>query len=228
MTKEKEAVNSMPTCGCGKSLHKPYCDGSHGRSEEQYAEWKRQTELENKNADSTNNRRNTMTISMYQASVPPMIKTLSNLRNLLEKAAAHAEAKKIDPSVLINARLYPDMFPLSRQVQIATDMAKGAASRLAGQEVPKYEDNEATFPELVARLDKTIALLENFKPEDIDGSEDRTITLPMRDRTLTFKGLPYLIDYVLPNVYFHTTTAFAILRHNGVEIGKKDFLGKVD
>ncbi len=169
-----------------------------------------------------------MTISMYQASVPAMIKTLSNLRNLLEKASTHAEAKKIDPSVLVNARLYPDMFPLSRQVQIATDMAKGAASRLAGQEVPSYEDNEATFPELIARLDKTIALLVTFKPGDIDGSEDRTITLPMRDRTLTFKGLPYLIDYVLPNVYFHTTTAFAILRHNGVEIGKKDFLGKVD
>ncbi len=169
-----------------------------------------------------------MTISMYQASVPAMIKTLSNLRNLLEKASTHAEAKKIDPSVLVNARLYPDMFPLSRQVQIATDMAKGAASRLAGQEVPRYEDNEATFPELIARLDKTIALLATFKPGDIDGSEDRTITLPMRDRTLTFKGLPYLIDYVLPNVYFHTTTAFAILRHNGVEIGKKDFLGKVD
>jgi len=169
-----------------------------------------------------------MTISMYQASVPAMIKTLSNLRNLLEKASTHAEAKKIDPSVLVNGRLYPDMFPLSRQVQIATDMAKGAASRLAGQEVPSYEDNEATFPELIARLDKTIALLVTFKPGDIDGSEDRTITLPMRDRTLTFKGLPYLIDYVLPNVYFHTTTAFAILRHNGVEIGKKDFLGKVD
>ena len=169
-----------------------------------------------------------MTISMYQASVPAMIKTLSNLRNFLEKALTHAEAKKIDPSVLVNARLYPDMFPLSRQVQIATDMAKGAASRLAGQEVPSYEDNEATFPELIARLDKTIALLVTFKPGDIDGSEDHTITLPMRDRTLTFKGLPYLIDYVLPNVYFHTTTAFAILRHNGVEIGKKDFLGKVD
>ena len=169
-----------------------------------------------------------MTISMYQASVPAMIKTLSNLRNFLEKALTHAEAKKIDPSVLVNARLYPDMFPLSRQVQIATDMAKGAASRLAGQEVRSYEDNEATFPELIARLDKTIALLVTFKPGDIDGSEDRTITLPMRDRTLTFKGLPYLIDYVLPNVYFHTTTAFAILRHNGVEIGKKDFLGKVD
>lgn len=169
-----------------------------------------------------------MTISMYQASVPPIIKTLSSLRNLLEKAAAHAEAKKIEPSVLINARLYPDMFPLSRQVQIATDMAKGAASRLAGQEVPKYEDNEATFSELVARLDKTIALLECFKSEDIDGSEDNTITLPMRDRTLTFKGQSYLIDYVLPNIYFHVTTAYAILRHNGVEIGKKDYLGKVD
>lgn len=165
---------------------------------------------------------------MYQASVPPIIKTLSNLRTLLEKAASHTEAKKIEPSVLINARLYPDMFPLSRQVQIATDMAKGAASRLAGQEVPKYEDNEATFSELVARLDKTIALLECFKPEDIDGSEDNTITLPMRDRTLTFKGQPYLIDYVLPNIYFHVTTAYAILRHNGVEIGKKDYLGKVD
>lgn len=169
-----------------------------------------------------------MSISMFQASVPPIIKTLSNLRNLLEKAAAHAEAKKIEPSVLINARLYPDMFPLSRQVQIATDMAKGAASRLAGKEVPKYEDNETTFAELIARLDKTIALLETFKPEEIDGSEDNTITLPMRDRTLTFKGQPYLIEYALPNIYFHTTTAYAILRHNGVEIGKKDFLGKVD
>lgn len=169
-----------------------------------------------------------MTISMYQASVPLMIKTLSNLRNLLEKAVAHAEAKRIDPSVLINARLYPDMFPLSRQVQIATDMAKGAASRLAGKEVPKYEDDEATFPELVARLDKTIALLKTFKPDDINGSEDNTITLPMRDRTLTFKGLAYLLDYVLPNVYFHTATAYAILRHNGLDVGKKDFLGKVD
>lgn len=169
-----------------------------------------------------------MTISMYQASVPPMIKILSNLRHLLERAATHAEAKKIDPAVLINARLYPDMFPLSRQVQIATDMAKGAASRLAGNDVPKYEDNEVTFPELVARLDKTIALLETFKPESIDGSEDNTITLPMRDRTLTFKGLAYLLDYALPNIYFHTTTTYAILRHNGVEIGKKDFLGKVD
>ena len=168
-----------------------------------------------------------MSISMYLASVPPILRALTNLRASLEKAAAHAEAKKIDPLVLVNARLYPDMYPLSRQVQIATDNAKGAASRLAGMEPPKYEDNESTFPELVARIDKTIALLETFKPEQIDGSEDKTITLPMRDRTLTFKGMPYLLDYVLPTIYFHVTTAYAILRHNGVEIGKRDFMGKI-
>lgn len=167
-----------------------------------------------------------MPISMYLASVPPILRALTNLRAVLEKAAAHAEAKKIDPAVLVNARLYPDMLPLSRQVRIATDNAKGAASRLAGLEPPKYEDNESTFPELVARIDKTIALLETFKPEQIDGSEDKTISLPLHDRTLTFKGMPYLLDYVLPNIYFHVTTAYAILRHNGVEIGKQDFLGK--
>ena len=168
-----------------------------------------------------------MSISMCQASVPPFLRALTNLRAILEKAAAHAEAKKIAPSVLVNARLYPDMFPLSRQVQTATDTAKGAVSRLAGMEPPKYEDNESTFPELVARIDKTIAILEKFKPEQIDGSEDKTITLPMRDRTLTFKGMPYLLDYVLPNFYFHVITAYAILRHSGVEIGKQDFLGKI-
>ena len=168
-----------------------------------------------------------MSISMYLASVPPILRALTNLRAILEKAAAHAEAKKITPSVLVNARLYPDMFSLSRQVQIATDNAKGAASRLAGVEPPKYEDNESTFPELVARIDKTIALLETFKPEQIDGSEDKTITLSMHDRTLTFKGMPYLLDYVLPNFYFHVITAYAILRHSGVEIGKQDFLGKI-
>jgi len=168
-----------------------------------------------------------MTISMYLASVPPILRTLTNLRAILEKAAAHAEARKITPSVLVNARLYPDMLPLSRQIMIATDNAKGAISRLAGLEPPKYEDNESTFQELVARIDKTIALLETFKPEQIDGSEDKTITLPMHDRTLTFKGMPYLLDYVLPNIYFHVTTAYGILRHNGVEIGKQDFLGKI-
>ena len=164
---------------------------------------------------------------MYVSSVPPIIRSLTNLSSILEKAVVYAEVKNIDPSVLINARLYPDMFPLSRQVQIATDVAKGAISRLAGLEPPAYEDNESTFPELLARIDKTITLLESFKPEQIDGSEDKTILLPMHDRTITFKGLPYLLDFVIPNVYFHVTTTYAILRHNGLDIGKKDFLGNI-
>jgi len=164
---------------------------------------------------------------MYVSSVPPIIRSLTNLSSILEKAVVYAEVKNIDPSVLINARLYPDMFPLSRQVQIATDVAKGAISRLAGLEPPAYEDNESTFPELLARIDKTITLLESFNPEQIDGSEDKTILLPMHDRTITFKGLPYLLDFVIPNVYFHVTTTYAILRHNGLDIGKKDFLGNI-
>ena len=168
-----------------------------------------------------------MSISMYAASVPPMIRSLTNLKVIIEKAVAYAEAKKIAPSVLINARLYPDMFPLVRQVQIATDVAKGAVSRLADLEPPKYEDNEETFPEILARIDKTIALLESFKPDQIDGSEDKTIALPMHDKTVNFQGLPYLLNFVLPNVYFHVSTVYAILRHNGVEIGKKDFLGNI-
>lgn len=168
-----------------------------------------------------------MTISMYQAAVPVMLRSLTNLRSILSKAEAYAEAKHIEPSVLLNARLYPDMLPLTRQVQIATDMAKGGASRLAAAEVPKYADNETTFAELTARIDKTMALLNSFSAAQIDGSEDRDITVPMRDHNLTFKGLPYLLDFVLPNLYFHVSIAFAILRHNGVEIGKKDFLGNI-
>ena len=168
-----------------------------------------------------------MTISMYAASIPPMIRSLTNLKVIIEKVVVHAEAKKIDPSVLINARLYPDMFPLVRQVQIATDVAKGAVSRLADIEVPKYEDNESTFSEIVARIDKTISLLKSFKSDQINGSEDKTIALPMHDKTVNFQGLPYLLDFVLPNVYFHVATVYAILRHNGVEIGKKDFLGSI-
>lgn len=164
---------------------------------------------------------------MYAVAIPPMIKSLTNLRAILEKAIAYAEAKKIDPAVLVTARLYPDMYPLSRQVQIATDVAKGAASRLGGLEPPKYEDNEATLPELLARLDKTIALLQSITPEQINGSEDKTIVLPLHDRSMEFKGLTYITDFVLPNVYFHVTTTYAILRHNGVEIGKKDFLGDI-
>lgn len=164
---------------------------------------------------------------MYAATVPPIIRSLSNLHAILEKAVSHAEAKKIDPSVLVNARLYPDMYPLSRQVQIASDVAKGGVFRLAGLEPPKYEDNESTFPELLARLDKTVSLLESVKPEQFEASEDRTVNLPMHGETIVFNGLPYLLDFVLPNVYFHVATAYAILRHNGVEVGKQDFLGKI-
>ena len=166
-----------------------------------------------------------MKISMYQASVPVFTRMLTNLAAVLDKAAAHAEAKKIDPTVLVNSRLYPDMLPLVKQVQIASDHAKGAAARLAGLESPKFEDNEATFPELGARIQKTISYLNTLKPEQIDGSEERTITLPLRTRTLTFQGMPYLLNFALPNFYFHVTTAYDIFRHNGVELGKKDFIG---
>ena len=163
---------------------------------------------------------------MYQASVPVFVRALNNLAAILEKAAAHAEARKIDPAVLINTRLYPDMLPLSRQVQIATDSAKGGVARLAGGEPPKYEDNETSIPELIARLRKTVAYLESIKPEQIDGSEDKTVSWKTQTTTRTMQGMPYLLSHVTPNVYFHTTTAYAILRHCGVEIGKQDFLGK--
>ncbi len=168
-----------------------------------------------------------MKISMYQASVPTFINMLNNLAAILEKAAAHAETKKIDPAVLVNSRLYPDMLPLSTQVQIAADNAKGSAARLAAVEPPKYEDNETTFPELIARVQKTVSYLKTFKPEQIDGSEEKTIVLEMRTRTLTFQGMPYLLNFVLPNFYFHVTTAYDILRHCGVELGKRDYIGKV-
>ena len=167
-----------------------------------------------------------MTISMYQACVPPLIHSLSNLAAILEKGAAHAEAKKIDPSVLIGTRLYPDMFPLSRQVQIASDVARRGAARLAEVEAPKIEDNETTFPELIARLQQTTSYLETLTPNMIDGSEEKSISLPVGKDTMTFKGMPYLLYFVLPNVYFHVTTAYDILRHCGVELGKMDFLGK--
>jgi len=165
-------------------------------------------------------------ISMHQASVPVFVRALNNLAAILEKAAQHAEAKKIEPAALINFRLYPDMLPLSKQIQIASDSAKGGVARLAGSEPPKYDDNEASFPELVARLRKTIAYLESVKPEQIDGSEDKTVTWKTQTATRTMQGMPYLLNHVTPNVYFHVTTAYAILRHCGVEIGKQDFLGK--
>jgi hypothetical protein len=166
-----------------------------------------------------------MALSMYQSSVPMLKRMLGSLSTLLTKAAAHAEAKKIDPAVLVGARLFPDMFALARQVQIATDQAKGCAARLAGVDVPKYEDTETTFAELQARLAKTIAFLDSLTPAQIDGSEDKDIVVQVRDLKLDFKGQDYLMQWVLPNFYFHVTTAYNILRHNGIEIGKKDFLG---
>ena len=167
-----------------------------------------------------------MTISMYQASVPPLMRSLNNLMAILEKSAAHAEAKKIDPAVLINSRLYPNMFHLGRQVQIASDIARRGVARLAGAEAPNFEDNETTFPELVARLQKTTAYMETLTAAQIDGSEEKSITLPFGKDTMTFEGLPFLLYFILPNVYFHVTTAYDILRHCGVELGRLDYLGK--
>lgn len=167
-----------------------------------------------------------MTITMYQASIPSLIRSLNNLAAILEKGLAHAEAKKIDPAVLVNSRLYPDMFPLGRQVQIASDIARKGAARLAGLEAPNLEDNETTFLELIARLGQTTAYLETLTPEQIDGSEEKSITLPVGKDTMTFEGLPFLLSFVLPNVYFHVTTAYDILRHCGVDLGKLDYLGR--
>ena len=168
-----------------------------------------------------------MTLSMYQASVPVFLHALENLQAILAKSAAHAEAKKIEPAVFINARLAPDMFPLSRQVQIASDAAKGCAARLAGVAVPSYEDTETTFPELHERLAKTIAFVKGFTPAQIDGSEERSVVLKMRSGELAFRGQDYLLRMALPNFFFHVTTAYDILRHNGVEVGKMDYLGKL-
>jgi hypothetical protein len=166
-----------------------------------------------------------MSLSMYQASVPVFVRMLDNLSKILDLAVQYAEEKKIDPSVLINARLAPDMYPLTRQVQIATDMAKGCAARLAGLEVPVYEDNETTFPELQARIAKTLAFIQSVSAEQIDGSEERTVILKLRGKEVSFKGQPYLLHFVLPNFYFHITIAYAILRHNGLAIGKMDYIG---
>jgi hypothetical protein len=163
---------------------------------------------------------------MYHYSIPPLKRALANLATVLQKGAAHAEAKKIEPGVLLNARLFPDMYPLIKQVQIATDMSKGAAARLAGVEVPKYEDNETTFAELQARIEKTIAFMDSIAPAQLENAESREITLPIREVELKFKGQDYLLNWAQPNVYFHVTTAYNILRHNGVALSKKDFLGQ--
>ena len=166
-----------------------------------------------------------MTISMYQASVPVFIRMLGNLAAILEKAAAHCAARKIDPAVLLNYRLYPDMFAFARQVQVACDHARNGAARLAGVEAPRLENGEQTFAELVARVRDTIAYLETFAPAQIDGSEAREVVVRRGETVNTYAGLDYLLNRTLPNFYFHVTTAYDILRHNGVELGKRDYLG---
>ena len=168
-----------------------------------------------------------MSLSMYEASIPTFIHTLTNLKAILQKGATHAEAKKFDAAVLVNGRLAPDMFALSRQVQIASDAAKGAAARLSGSEPPKFEDTEKTIDDLIARVDKTIDYLKSFTAAQFDGSDARTITLNTPRGALTFDGLTFLRHWALPNFFFHVTTTYNVLRHNGVEIGKSDYLGKV-
>jgi hypothetical protein len=167
-----------------------------------------------------------MSISMYAASIPVFRQVLGSLTELLNKAETHATSRNIDPNAILQARLFPDMFPLTRQIMIATDFAKGASARLAGIEVPKYEDVEQSFQELRARIAKTLAFIDTITPAQIDGSEERDITTSAGPHTRSFKGQAYLLHYALPQFFFHATTAYAILRHNGVEVGKKDFMGQ--
>jgi hypothetical protein len=164
---------------------------------------------------------------MYAMSVPVFVKSLGSLSAILDKAAAHAEARKIDPSVLLAARLYPDMFALTKQVQVACDFAKGSVARLAGQEPPKYDDTETTIDALKARIARTVTFVQGFAESQFEGSETREISLKIRDQVLTYKGYPYLAHIALPNFFFHAVTAYDILRHNGVELGKRDFIGTV-
>jgi uncharacterized protein len=166
-----------------------------------------------------------MTISMYQASVPVFQQGLGAMGGVLDKAAAHAAARKVDPSVLLHTRLFPDMFPLVRQIQIAADFAKGVSGRLAGVELPSYPDDEASFDDLKARLAKTSAFLKTLTPAQIDGSEERKIVLKIAGQEMTFAGQAYLLHFGLPNFFFHATAAYSILRQCGVEIGKRDFIG---
>ena len=169
-----------------------------------------------------------MALSMFESSIPVFIKTLTNLKTILEKGAAHAQAKKIDEAAMLQARLYPDMLPLTSQVQIAADQARGGADRLIGNEPAAWEDNEKTFTELVTRLDRTIAHLKSLTEKQLDGAESRPITRKVRGEPRTFTGVGYLQQFVVPNLFFHATTAYAILRHNGVEVGKLDFLGPLE
>jgi hypothetical protein len=166
-----------------------------------------------------------MSITMHSASAPVFIRMFSNLLVWLDKAQAHAEVRKFDANNYVGLRLAPDMLPFARQIQIASDGAKGCMARLAGVEAPKWEDNEATLADLRARVQKTIDYVKSFTAAQIDGSEGRDITIATRNGELKFNGETYLKHYAMPNFYFHTTTAYALLRHAGVEIGKSDYLG---
>ncbi len=166
-----------------------------------------------------------MSLSMYQASIPVFVRQLTALSAILKAAEAHVSAKGLDPATLIEAKLAPDMFALARQVQIATDGVKGGVGRLAGMEVPSYPDTETTFPELQERIARTIAFIQSVPADKIDGTEDKTIILKLGPSEMEFTGQPFLLHFVIPNFFFHVTTAYAILRANGVEIGKRDFLG---
>ncbi|MGQ9686551.1 MAG: DUF1993 domain-containing protein [Thiobacillaceae bacterium] len=167
-----------------------------------------------------------MNLTMYQASVPVFIRMLGNLAGILEKAAAHCAARKIDAAALIHYRLYPDMFDFARQVQVACDHARNGAARLAGVEAPEMEKTEQSFAELIERVRKTIAYLETLRPEQFDGAATREVVIKRGESNVTYAGLDYLLNRVLPNFYFHVTTAYAILRHNGVELGKRDYIGR--
>ena len=167
-----------------------------------------------------------MNISMHQASAPRFVNALKNLSAILDKAQAHVEAKKLDAAALTGARLFPDMFAFTKQVQVACDTAKGAMARLAGVEIPKHEDTEQTFADLKARIAKTIDFINTIKPQQVDGSEDRPITMKRASGDVTYTGMQFLLGHAYPNFYFHVTTAYNLLRHNGVEIGKRDFIGQ--
>ena len=166
-----------------------------------------------------------MSISMYQASVPRFVNILGNLSNILDKAQAHVDAKKLDPVTLTTYRLFPDMLPMKSQVQIACDTAKGVVARLAGVEIPVFEDDEKTLSDLKARIAKTIAFIQTMTPGQIDGTEDKEIVIKRGDKETRYRGMQFLLGHALPNFYFHVTTAYNILRHNGIEIGKRDYLG---
>ena len=165
-----------------------------------------------------------MSISMYQASIPHFILMLDNLSAILNKTEAHAKAKNIDQGVFVNARLAPDMYPLGRQIQIVADMAKACAARLAGIDVPRDEDDETTFADLKARIAKTITFLQSVNVDQINGSDGRMVTITMHDKEAVYTGQHYLLDIIIPHFYFHVTTAYAILRHHGVELGKSDYI----